>query len=145
MLLAAFSIGPDVSASSPITTAPFNRRLLVDPSSVSVSLGKARLIVSPLILKGKFCVGDYRLKVVPYFYKNEKGTLKLNAPADTVNNLLKGIPVKFTGTATNNKDQKINNIVGKAFPITKERGSVSFSIATENGLMVFNTSYHFSK
>ena len=59
--------------------------------------------------------------------------------------LLGGIPVKFTGTATDNKKGKSKVITGTATPSTHDKGSVTFSVQTDNGLMAFNTSYHFGK
>ena len=52
------------------------RRMFVDPSSTTVSHNKVRLIVAPLTHQGKFYVGSYQLKVFPYFFKSETGTLK---------------------------------------------------------------------
>jgi hypothetical protein len=45
--------------------------------------------------------------------------------------------------AVTRKDGKIHVVLGKATPPSGDRGSVTFSIITENGKMVFNTSYHF--
>jgi hypothetical protein len=41
------------------------------------------------------------------------------------------------------KDGKTHVVLGKATAVSGYRGSVTFSIITENGKMVFNTSYHF--
>jgi hypothetical protein len=117
----------------------------IDPSSTTVSLGKASLIVNPLTHKGKFYGGDYQLKVVPYFFQSEKGTLELEASDDTVHKLLGGIALEFTGKATNNKNGKPKVITGKATPLTNEKGSLTFSIVTDNGPMVFDTSYPFGE
>ena len=108
-------------------------------------LGKASLIVDPLAHKGKFYVGGYQLKVVPYFFKSENGMLELEASDDAVHKLLGGVAVKFIGKAANNKSGKPKVIIGKATPSSKDRGRVTFSIVTENGTMVFDTSYHFGE
>jgi hypothetical protein len=44
---------------------PVERRLFIDPSSTTVRLGKATLIVSPLSRRRGDYVGDYQLKVRP--------------------------------------------------------------------------------
>ena len=54
---------------------PVKRKLFIDPSSTSVRLGKATLIVSPLTRRGGNYIGDYQLKVRPYFFKSEPGSL----------------------------------------------------------------------
>ena len=120
-------------------------RLFMAPCSTRVSLGKASLVASPLTHKGAFYVGDYQLKVLPYFFKSERGTLALEASDDLVKKLMEGIPIEFVGKAADNKNGKPKEISGKATPSTTDQGSVTFSIATENGTMIFNTFYRFSK
>jgi len=118
------------------------RRLFIDPSSTSVKLGRASLIVTPLAPRANTYVGDYRLKVVPYFFKSEKGPLLLAAPQDSYRRLVEGMAVEFTGVATNQKNGKIKVVTGKITPSTNDRGQVTFSVATDNGELVFNTCYH---
>src|SRR6202162_4481721 len=70
------------------TSSAGTRKLLIDPSSTSVALrGKASLIVSPLTHRDGNYVGDYQLKVRPYFFKSEKGSLLLAASDDAVRKL----------------------------------------------------------
>jgi hypothetical protein len=70
------------------TLDAFARNLILcDPSSTSLVLGKASLTVSPLTHRNGNYVGDYQLKVRPYFFKNEKGTLLLVASNDSVRKL----------------------------------------------------------
>jgi hypothetical protein len=120
------------------------RRLFVDPSSSRVKLGKANLTLTPLTPKGDMYVGDYRLRVVPYFFKNEEGSLVLTAPQESYQRLAQGSAVEFNGVATSKKDGKRKIVTGKIIPLTSDRGRVTFSVATENGKMVFNTLYHFA-
>jgi hypothetical protein len=133
-------------AQDSVTPSPAlaRRRLFIDPSSTSVKFGKASLIVSPLAPRAYTYIGDYQLKVVPYFFKSEKGRLLLAAPQDSYRRLVQGIAVEFTGVATNQKNAKTKIVTGKITPSTKDRGQVTFSVATENGKMVFNTFYHFA-
>src|SRR5687768_15373406 len=74
LVIAAFVIfAPAVAESaSPDTPQrskdrPAARRMLVDPSSSSVALGKADLVVGPLTHGEAAYRGDYQLKVTPYF------------------------------------------------------------------------------
>ena len=132
-------------ASSPKMGEAVERRMFVDPSSTTVSHNKVRLIVEPLTHQGKFYVGSYRLKVFPYFFKNETGTLKLNAPTEGFQKFAQGTEMKFTGKATNNKGAKDKVITGKATPSDVDKGNLIFSLETDNGRMTFKTSYHFAK
>jgi hypothetical protein len=122
---------------------PVARKLFIDPSSTSVVLGKASLIVSPLTHRDGNYVGDYQLKVRPYFFKSEKGSLLLAASDDSVRKLQVGRAIDFTGKAVTRKNGKTHVVLGRATPSSADWGSVTFSIITENGKMIFNTSYHF--
>jgi len=131
------------SPSTAKTSNAVTRRLLIDPSSTSLLLGKASLIVSPLTHRNGNYVGDYQLKVRPYFFKSETGTLLLAASDDSVRKLQAGTAIDFTGKAVTRKDGKTHVVLGTATPSSGDRGSVTFSIITENGKMVFNSFYHF--
>ncbi len=132
-------------ASLPNKGETINRKMFVDPSSTTVHFNKVKLIVGPLTQNGSFIVGTYQIKVVPYFLKNETGTLKLDAPDETARKFAEGTAVKFTGKARNNKNGKLKVISGTATPSDKDKGSLSFSIETDNGPMTFTTSYYFAK
>lgn len=142
---AAGALHAQTPAPTPSTVDLTNRRMFVDPSSTSVSLGKARLTVSPLSHQGGTYTGDYQLKVVPYFFKSQKGPLVLITSADLIRKLSQGMPVEFTGKATNSTDGTFKVVKGKATPSSEDKGAVAFSIPTDNGEMVFNTTYHFGK
>jgi hypothetical protein len=136
----------DTERSSPTaeTSDAVTRKLVIDPSSTSVALGgKASLIVSPLTHRGGNYVGDYQLKVRPYFFKSEKGSLLLAASDDAVRKLQAGTAINFTGKAVTHKDGRTHIVLGRVTPSSADRGSVTFSIITDDGKMVFNTSYHF--
>ena len=51
----------------------------------------------------------------------------------------------FTGKARSNKTGKLKVITGTATPSEKDKGSLIFSLETDNGPMVFKTFYHFAK
>ena len=127
------------------TPDPVTRKLVIDPSSTSVPLGKARLIVSPLTRRGGNYVGDYQLKVRPYFFKSETGTLILGASEDSVRDLQAGrAPIEFTGRALTREDGTTHMVLGRATPSSAgDHGSVTFSIVTEKGKFIFKPSYHF--
>jgi hypothetical protein len=108
-----------IDAERPNSTAErsgaVTRKLFIDPSSTSVALGgKASLIVSPLTHRNENYVGEYQLKVRPYFFKSEKGRLLLAAPADSVRKLRAGTVINFTGKAVTHKDGRIHVVLGRA-------------------------------
>ena len=132
---------PDSTAG---TSNAGTRKLFIGPSSTSVALrGKASLIVSPLTHRDGNYVGDYQLKVRPYFFKSEKGSLLLAASDDAVGKLQAGTAINFTGQAVTHKDGRTHIVLGRATPSSRDRGSVTFSIVTDEARIVFNTSYHF--
>src|SRR5947207_11938402 len=92
------------SESTTKTSNPVTRKLFIDPSSTSVRLGKATLIVSPLTRRGGNYIGDYQLKVRPYFFKSETGSLVLGASEDFVRRLQSGRAIDFTGRAGTRED-----------------------------------------
>jgi hypothetical protein len=148
VLLLVLGVTSVIHAERPDSTAGTSnagtRKLLIDPSSTSVALrGKASLIVSPLTHRDGNYAGDYQLKVRPYFFKSEKGSLLLAASDDAVRKLQAGTPINFTGKAVTHKDGRIHIVLGRATPSSGDRGSVTFSIITDDAKIVFNTAYHF--
>ena len=131
---------PDSTAG---TSSAGTRKLVIGPSSASVALGKASLIISPLTHRDGNYVGNYQLKVRPYFFKSEKGSLLLAASDDAVRKLQAGTAINFTGQAVTHKDGRTHIVLGRATPSSRDRGSVTFSIVTDDARIVFNTSYHF--
>ncbi|MEO7933041.1 MAG: hypothetical protein ABIT76_07775 [Chthoniobacterales bacterium] len=137
MKTALFVLGLAVSSFAHAEEAP---KMIVEPSATKVSLAKANLIVSTLEHEKEAYLGSYQLKVTPFTFKSETGKLFLQASDETVMQMTKGEPVKFTGKATNDKgDVKV--VTGQTTPADTSHGAVSFSVQTENGPMVFNTSY----
>ena len=130
------------SKSTTETSNPVTRKLFIDPSSTSIRLGKATLIVSPLTRRGGNYIGDYQLKVRPYFFKSETGSLVLVASDDFVRRLQSGRAIDFTGKAVTREDGTTHVVLGRATPLSGDRGTVTFSIVTEkNAKIIFKTSY----
>ena len=121
------------------------RKLLVEPSSTSLAGGKARLIVTALHRQAGIYAGDYQLKVIPYFFKSEKGKLAMIITDQSLLKLTQNIPVEFTGKATTIGSKKTRAITAKATPSAPDRGALTISVVTENGALVFNTSYRFAE
>ena len=121
--------------------APVFTTLCIDPSCASLAGGTANLTVKPLTRQGVTYVGDYQLKVSPYFFKSEKGRISILFTDDSLHLIAQGKPVKFAGTATTNGSGKTRPINGTATPSANDRGSVKFAITTVNGALIFTSPY----
>ena len=118
-----------------------NPKVLIEPSSTKVSLAKAELTVGPLECKAPGLCGTYAIKVTPFTFKNDNGNLALNLSKIIVEKMEAGEAVEFTGTATSSHDGKTKEIKGATVPSAKEAGMVNFVVTTEDGQLVFNSSY----
>ncbi len=119
--------------------------LSVATSSSSLAGGTAKLIVGTLRLEGDKYVGDYRLKVFPYFFKSEKGRLFIRVSEPALRPIRRGRATTFTGRASAEGNALTRKIAGKATPSGKGGGDLIFTVTTENVPLVFNTSYRLVK
>ncbi len=119
--------------------------LSVATSSSSLAGGTAKLIVGTLHRQGDKYVGDYRLKVFPYFFKSEKGRLFIKVTEPALRRIRSGRATAFTGQASAEGIALAHKIVGKATPSGREGGDLTFTVSTENGSLVFHTSYRLVK
>ncbi|MGB8356202.1 MAG: hypothetical protein WCD79_20055 [Chthoniobacteraceae bacterium] len=146
VMLSVFSL---LNAQSSVASVPAADKaggpkctMFVDPACTTVYLGKVNLTVNPLVHRGKFYLGGYAIKVMPYTFKNEQGTLKMDISDEAFQKLTEGKAVEFTGKATNEKNGKQKVVTGKTAPSGNGCGVATFTIVTDHGLMVFNTPYH---
>lgn len=56
--------------------------------------------------------------------------------------LLQGMPAELTGEAKTDRTNKTRPITANATPSTKDQGALLISVTTENGKLLFETSYH---
>lgn len=128
---------------APPTTAALPAKLLLAPTSTDVMAGKASLTLGALSREGGAFVGQYQLKVTPYFFKNEKGKLTMNLSDESLLKLAQGEAVNVTGKAVTDGSGKTRPVVAKATPSAEGRGSVTFSFTGEKTKLTFNTTYRF--
>ncbi len=121
---------------------PAEPKIVIEPSSTKLSLAKAELTVSPLECKAPGLCGTYTIKVTPFTFKNDFGKLTLTMSDLIVGKMKAGEPVEFTGMATSERDGKTKAIKGTTTPNAKETGLVNFVVTSEDGDLVFNSSYH---
>jgi len=126
-------------------SAPASRILLIDSSSMPVAAGKATLIIGPLQRTNGVYTGDYRLKVFPYFLKNEKGRLAIVVSDESLAKASQGKVVSITGTATTNgKNGKCRPIGAIATPVDRDHGTLKLWFTAGNRKMIFEPTYHFA-
>jgi len=85
------------------------------------------------------------MKVNPYFFKNEKGMLSIEAPEESVKKLTNGIAVDFTGKAFSSGTKKIRAINGTATPTNRDQGTVTLWFIASGRKLIFNTTYRFDE
>jgi hypothetical protein len=119
--------------------------LFLEPCSTAVPGGKATLTVGVLTRRAETYVGEYKLKVSPYFFKNESGKLSIDVSDETLKKLDGGAGVEFSGQATRSGDGKTRQINGNATPLDPKQGTVKLRFMAGTREMLFNTSYRFDE
>ena len=117
--------------------------LFIGPSSASLSLGKANLIIGALTHRDGTCCGNYKLEVVPFFFKSEKGKIIMAVSESALAKLAKGVPVEFAGKAVTSGSGETRAVTAKAVPTSGDKGTVTFSFLVDAGKIVFNAPYRF--
>ena len=124
---------------------PALAKILIEPSSASLTGGNVRLTTTALSRKAGAYVGDYQLKVTPYFFKSEKGKLFIHVTDELLRKLINGTAVEVTGKATTTGTAETRPITARATPLGTDRGSLMVAVLTENGKLIFNSSYRFAE
>ena len=148
VLLALLAVGWGDAQAAPASTnsAPASRILMIDPSSMPVGAGKATLTIGALRRADGIYTGDYKLKVFPWFFKNEKGTLAIAVSDKSLAEAGQGKIVTITGTATTSgKGGRTRHIEATATPADINHGTLKLSFTTAgNRKMLFEPAYHFA-
>ena len=116
-------------------------QFVVAPCSTPITGGKASLVIGGLQGNAETYLGNYDLKVVPYFFMNEKGSLVMNIPNETVHKLDQGTPGIATGQAITKATGKTRKVTATLTPTTKDGGSVTFAFTGENTKLTFKSTY----
>jgi hypothetical protein len=132
-----------VAASRPASSTSSSRVLIIDRSSTAVSGVKATLSIGPLQRTDGIYAGDYQMKVSPYFFKGEKGTLAIVVSSESLAKVTRGIPAEITGTATTSGTGETRRIDATATPWDNHRGALKLWFISGDRKMIFNTSYCF--
>ncbi len=147
LLLALLATGWRAAHAAPAApnSVPANRILMIDSSSMPIAAGKAILTIGALLRTNGVYVGDYRIRVFPYFLKNEKGRLAITASDESLAGLNHGQVEAITGTATTSgKGGKSRPIAATATPADIDHGTLKLWFTAGNRKMIFSPAYHFA-
>jgi hypothetical protein len=150
VLLALLAAGWVAAHAAPPSTnaASTDRILMIDSSTMPVAAGKATLMIGALQRTNGVYTGDYKLKVFPYFFKNEKGRLAIIVSDASLAEANHGKVVTITGTATNTgnngKSGKCRPITAIATPVNRDHGTLKLWFTAGDRKMIFTPAYHFA-
>jgi hypothetical protein len=130
-------------ALSPATNSP-GRVLLLDNSTMPLSGAKATIIIGPLTRTNDLYVGNFKVKVFPYFFKSDWGRLAISVPTAALAEFNQGQTMTVTGTSTSLKNGAVRHIEITATPIDRNHGNVSLWFMVKDQKMIFTPAYHFT-
>jgi hypothetical protein len=147
-LLALFAVGwaNAHGAPGPTNSAVTDRVLVIEPSFMPISGGKATLTIGALRrTNGVYC-GDYKMKVSPYFFKNEKGRLAIIVSDESLAKIDRGTAAAIIGTATTGgRGGSSRHIDATAMPADINHGRLNLWFMAGDRKMVFEPAYHFAE
>lgn len=119
--------------------------LQIDQCAMKVPGGKATLILSALRRTNDIFGGEFQMKVKPYFFKNDNGTLAITITDASIAKAAKGSAVDITGIATTaGKNGVVRHINAVATPVDGQHGALKLWFTDEDDRkMVFETKYRF--
>ena len=129
----------------PVAARGETSRMEIEPCSATLAGGKAKLTTTSLRRGPAKYTGNYDIKVSPYFFKSENGTLSFDVSDESMRKLATGTTVDFAGRAVTNGTGKSRAVKVKLRPAGAglANGNLTISIATTNGELVFKTAYTF--
>ena len=126
-------------------TVSTNRTLIIDPSSMPIAAGKATLTIGLLQRANGIYSGDYKVKVFPYFLKNESGRLAIIVSDESLARVNRGEVATIIGTATaSGKDGICRHIDATATPTNIDHGMLKLWFMSGSRKMIFEPAYHFA-
>jgi hypothetical protein len=118
----------------------------VEPAATSIYLGSVSLAAVPFKRSGGAYASDYTVKVFPFFFFNERGSISIDVSDEQLQQLDRGETVDFTGHASNSKGKE-RPIGGRAVPdgAGSDHGKIKVRVKVGRKIeLVFNTVYRFT-
>jgi hypothetical protein len=145
LVLLAIGWGETDVATGATNASSTNRVLMIDASSMPIAAGKVTLIIGSLQRTNGVYSGDYKIKVAPYFYKNEKGRLAIVVSDESMTTLNRGRVTAIVGTATTNgKNGRTRHFDATATPADLNHGTLKLWFKAGDSKMTFEPAYHFA-
>jgi len=108
--------------------------------------GSATLTIGALQRVNGVYLGDYKLKVFPYFAKNDKGRLAILVSDASLAKVNRGKVAAITGTATTSgKGGQCRPIAAIATPADINHGKLKLWFMAGSRQMIFEPAYHFTE
>ena len=124
-------------------SASSSQMLIIDPSSMAVGGGKATLIIGPLRRVNGVYTGDYKIKIFPYVFENEKGRLAIVVSDESLAGINQGKVTAVIGTATTSgKGGLSRHIDAITTPININSGTLKLWFMAGKRKMIFEPAYH---
>jgi hypothetical protein len=120
------------------------RVLILENCVMPLPTAKATLFVGPLTRSNGVYVGDFKVKVFPYFFKSDRGRLAINVPDQALAAINQGKTVAITGTSTSAKNGMVRHVEIRAWPKNCDQGTVCLWFMVEDQKMIFTSTYHFA-
>lgn len=126
-----------------LALTPFDR-VEVAPAKTSIYVGSVSLTMPAFVRTNGVYASTYVAKVFPYFFYNEKGTLKVEISDEMLRRLERGEPVEFKGKAER-EDGAERRVEGKATPSDATSGKIKVRVFYSKRVeLIFNTTYRFA-
>jgi hypothetical protein len=132
------------AAPSATNSVPDGRVLILENSTMPLPTANATLIIGPLTRTNGVYAGDFKIKIFPYFFKNDMGRLAINISDQALAAADQGSTVALTGTSTSTKNGIVRHIEITAMPKDRNHGTVSLWFMAGDQKMIFNPAYHFT-
>jgi hypothetical protein len=129
---------------APTATNSASRVLIVENSTMPLPTARATLIIGPLTRTNGVYNGDFKIKIFPYFFKNDRGLLAINVPDKALAAVNQGKAVAVTGTSTSTKNGTVRHIEITATPMDRDHGTISLWFMVGDQKMFFTPAYHFA-
>lgn len=116
----------------------------VAPAKTSIYVGSVSLTMPAFARAKDIYSSTYVAKVFPYFFYNEKGTLKVEFSDEMLRRLERGEAVEFKGRAERD-DGAERRVEGKATPADATSGKIKVRVFYSKRIeLIFNTTYRFA-
>lgn len=145
VMLAATSAS---AADAPLPSPTLSRydRVEIAPTKTSIYIGTVALTLPAMERKNGGYEASYAAKVFPYFFYNEKGTMRIVFPDESLRKLERGEVVEFSGRAENTEKEE-RRVEGKATPDEGAgglKGKIKVRVwVSQRVELIFNTTYRF--